>query len=230
MLDKFIARLSYKHPNWGISNLMYYISGGMLILYMCEFFYNTPLAAVPAWFAFDRALILQGQVWRIFTFIFMPESSSMLILFAISLYFYIFIAGSLENQWGKLRFNVYYLLGIIGCLIAGFVTGYTTNEFINLSLFLAFAALFPEFEVRLFFFIPIKIKVLAYIDLAIYGLSAVVSIMQSDWSTLLCIVLSLLNLLLFFGGDYIKRIRNYFKNRSRKAKFERDMNRMNNPF
>lgn len=100
----------------------------------------------------------------------------------------------------------------------------------SFSLFLAFAALFPEFEVRLFFFIPIKIKVLAYIDLAIYGLSAVLSIMQSDWSTLLCIVLSLLNLLLFFGGDYIKRIRNYFKNRSRKAKFERDMNRMNNPF
>lgn len=230
MLDRFLAKLSYKHPNWGISNLMYYISGGMLILFMCEYFYNTPLAYVPEYFMFDRALILQGQVWRIFTFIFMPESSISIILFAISLYFYIFIAGTLEQQWGKLRFNAYYLLGVIGCIIAGFITGYADNTYINLSLFLAFAALYPDFEVRLFFIIPLKMKYLAYIDLGIYGLTAVLAVISQDWATLLCIVFSLINLLLFFGGNYIRRIRDYLKHKARKAKFDRDMNRMNNPF
>ncbi len=85
---------------------------------------------------------------------------------AFSLYFYYLIGTALEREWGSFWFDVYYFCGAIGTVIAGFITGSATNYYLNMSLFFAFAALYPNFQVLLFFFIPIKIKWLAYVDAA----------------------------------------------------------------
>ncbi len=231
MLNNWLNRFCYRHPKWGIHNLMYYISGGMAILYLCSML--APLYGVLDYFYLYRSAVLQGQVWRIISFIFLPTSTSSgllsPLLFAISLYFYIFIASTLERQWGALKFNIYYAIGVIGCIISAMITGYASNIYLNLSLFLAFAALYPEFKVMLFFFIPVKMKVLAYIDLGIYGTTLTFALLAGDWTTISNMLFSLVGLVLFFGGDYINRIRNYFKTKARRAKFKRDMNNINYP-
>lgn len=74
----------------------------------------------------DRERIFQGEVWRLVTFIFLPPSSSPLwIVFA--LYFNCLIGEGLENQWGKFKFNLFYLCGMVGAILASLITGYGTN-------------------------------------------------------------------------------------------------------
>ena len=103
---------------------------------------------------------MHGEVWRLFTFVFIPQSTSPLGL-VLTLYFYYLIGNTLENTWGDFQFNVYYLCGMLGAILAAALTGYGTSYYINLSLFFAFAMLYPDFQVLLFFIIPIKMKYMA---------------------------------------------------------------------
>ena len=139
-----------------------------------------------------------------------PSSSPIFILFA--LYFYYMIGLGLENQWGKVRFNLYYAVGMLGSIIAALITGYGSNMFLNLSLFFAYAALYPDEQVLLFMFLPIKMKYLALADAALYLYYFIVG----GASTRVTIVLCLLNVFLFLGGDIINTIRResrYWKTR-----------------
>ncbi|WP_252891201.1 hypothetical protein [Thermoclostridium stercorarium] len=92
---------------------------------------------------------------------------------------------------------------MIGTTIAGYLTGYSDATHLNLSLFLAFAYLFPDYEVLLFFIIPVKVKYLAWLDWAFIAFSV---IFGSIGMKIVAIV-SVLNYLLFFGPDIIDRIR-----------------------
>ncbi len=141
-------RLRRKFGRYAIPHLMYYIAGGMLLLFLMSF-------ALPGvvwrWFPLDMASVLHGQVWRLVTFAFLPPSTSL--LFAIfSIYFYYFIGSSLESYWGSFRFNLFYLTGWIGTILGALITGYAVNTYLNFSLFLAFAMLAPDYQVTLFFF------------------------------------------------------------------------------
>ncbi len=195
----WLYKLERKFGRYGIPNLMLYIVTTMLFVAIFDIVLGIPLSS---YFSLNRAAIAGGQVWRLITFIVVPPASSVLTL-AISLYFYYFIGSSLENIWGTFRFNVYYLLGMLGCIAAGLITGYGTNSYLNLSLFLAFAQLFPEERVLLFFIIPIKIKYLAYIDWALFA----VSLIFGSWSTRAAIIASLVNFFIFFGPDIFDSLR-----------------------
>ena len=162
--------------------------------------------------ALSRAALMRGEIWRLVTFIFLPPNSSFVwILF--SLYFYWMIGSALENQWGSSRFTLFYLIGMLGTILAVLITGgYADNTYLNLSLFLAFAAMNPNFRMLIFFVIPIKIKYLAIADIVIY----LIAFITGGWNTRLMILLSLANLFLFMGGDIINAVRNemrYFKTR-----------------
>ena len=126
-----LKKLEYKLAPHAIHNLMTIMIGAMAIVFVADF-------AVSMAGMFDRDAVFAGQVWRIFSFIFLPpDSSPIFIIFA--LYLYWLMGTSLEREWGALYFNLFYLAGIIGALIAGFITGYATNNYLNMSLFLAFA-------------------------------------------------------------------------------------------
>jgi len=133
----------------------------------------------------------------------MPPSSSPVFLL-ISLMFYWYLGTSLQNTWGTFRFTVYYLCGMLGAILAGLITGYATNTYLNLSLFLACAVLFPETEVNLII-IPVKMKWLSLV----YLLPVVQQLLTSNLWGILALVMSLLNVILFFYGDLIQRIRDF---------------------
>lgn len=205
----WINKLDRKFGRGGIPHLMYYVTATMLAVFLIELLF--PQLGIAGWLYFDRALILQGQLWRLITFAFLPPSSSVLWI-VLSLYFYCLIGNALESEWGTFRFNVFYLCGIVGNILAGFVTGSAVNSVLNLSLFLAFAILYPNYQVMLFFILPIKVKYLALLDALYFA----VQLIFGSWTVRLAVVVSLLNILLFFGGDFINTIRresSYWKTR-----------------
>lgn len=175
-----------------IPNLMKYLTLAMLGVFILEYL---PLSQ-SAWYLlyFDRALILRGEIWRVITFIFLPPTGS-LIFILLSLYFYYFLGTSLENHWGGAWFNIYYGLGILGNIAAGFLTGAATNSYLNTSLLLAFAVLYPDMEFMLFFFLPVKVRWIGWA----WGLYLIYQLIVISWPYKVALVFSFLPFILFFG-------------------------------
>lgn len=196
---------------YAIGNLMKYIVIGQGIVFLLLYIWPTLGYQLYSMITLTRSGLLRGQIWRLVTFVFVPPSTSPLfIIFA--LYFYYMIGLGLENRWGKVRFNLYYLIGMVAAVIACLITGYANNTFLNLSLFFAYAAIYPDEEVLLFMILPIKMKHLALADAALYLYYFIVG----GFSTRVTIVLCLLNVFLFLGGDIIHTIRHesqYWKTR-----------------
>ena len=202
--ETWLDKLDRKFGRHAVPNLMTILTVCTVAAWVLDYimYFQTGMS-FSSFLVFNRDLIFQGQVWRVLTFLFIPPQGNV-ILSAFMLYFYWMIGSALEREWGDFKFNLYYLFGFLGAIIAGMLTGYTTGEYINLSLFLAFAILNPNYPVRLFFLIPIPVKFLAIVD----GLYLIWRIIQESWPGRVAIAFSLLNLLLFFGGSLFRRIKN----------------------
>ena len=210
-MSQLLNKLERKFGKYAVPNLMTIFIFGMGLVFLLDTFTSANpnlTGGLSTILYFDRDLILQGQIWRIITFLFLPpESSVIFIIFA--LYFYWIIGTSLEQQWGSFRFNVYYLIGAVGTMIGGLIVGTATNTYLNLSLFLAFAMMFPNFEILLFFFIPVKMKYLGILD----GILLLIQLVVSPLSDKIAVLISLLNFILFFSGDFIGRFKAWKRNR-----------------
>jgi len=218
-LKRQLYRLEYKYGRYAIHNLMVYITTTMLAIYFLQNLLNVPILQYTI---LTRAGLMRGEIWRIITFIFTPPMASPFWIL-LSLYFYYFIGSSLENQWGAFKFNIYYLTGIIGMVIAALISGYGDVQYLNLSLFLAFAQLFPDTEFMLFFILPIKAKYLAYFDWVLFGFG----FLFGSFNAKMAILFSVLNFLLFFGGDFINTIKRKNSYRQTRNNFRRANNNNN---
>lgn len=173
---KWFDKLERKFGKYAIHNLMLYIIAIYAMGYVIALFYPQ---VYSYYLALDAEAILHGQIWRIFTFILQPPSTSIIFIF-FTLYFYYMIGTVLERSWGAFKFNVYFfsgvLLHVIAAIIIYLVFGYNyhmNTYYINLALFMAFAYEQPDMEVLLFFVLPIKIKWLAYFDGAIFAITII---------------------------------------------------------
>lgn len=180
--------------------------------------------AVYELLCFDKGKILQGQVWRLITYVFTQSGGGYLSL--LFLYFFYMLGRHVESSMGTLKFNLFYFSGVIlmdvfamiFCPIVpekGIFTEEMANYFVtvlseysqmayylHLSLILAFATLYPESRFMIFFIIPIKAWVIALIYLlleciAIFNLSYPVLYFPHNLFPLV----ALGNYLLFVGGD-----------------------------
>ena len=212
----FLQKLQDKFGRYAIKSLMMYVVGAMGVVFFTDFLMPADIMPVrlASAFAFNTAAIMQGEVWRIITFIAIPPTASpIFIVFAI--YLYMMIGSSLEAQWGALKFNLFYLCGMFGTIIAGLITGFATSHYLNLSLFLAFAMLNPNFELRLFLILPVKMKWLGLLNVAFLVFEFIVN----TWPGRAALIVSVINVILFFGKDFINRI---IQGR-RKAQWKRDI-------
>ena len=203
--------LERKLRRYTIADLMKYIVIGQGLVYILMFVWPSLGNTLYASIVLTRSALMRGQIWRLITFVFAPPTSSP--IFALfALYFYYMIGTTLEHRWGKVKFNLYYGVGMICAWIACLLTGYATNTYLNLSLFFAFAAMLPNEEVYLFGILPIKMKYLALVDVLIY----LQQFIAGSASTRVTIVLCLLNVILFLGGDLLHTLRResqYWKTR-----------------
>lgn len=204
MNQRWLYKLENKFGHICIPNLMFAIVVGQGLVYVTDMF--VPAIGLVNKLALYWPYVLQGQVWRLLTFIFVPQVTSPLWL-ALTLYFEYIIGKMLESAWGAFRFNVYYFCGVIGAILASAISGTGTAMYLNTSLFWALAMLYPDMQVLLFFVIPIKIKYLAYFSAAM----VLLNLLLGAWYMRAAILLSFLNFLLFFGGDFYRRAREYFK-------------------
>lgn len=205
----WVYKLERKFGHICIHNLMLVVIVGQAMVYIADLL--SPMVGISSHLALVWPAVMSGQVWRLVTFIFVPSATSPLAL-VLTLYFYYLIGHALEQAWGDFRFNVYYLVGMAGAILAAVFTGWGTTYYLNLSLFFAFAMLYPDFGVLLFFIIPLKMKYLAIFSGALCALD----FLFGAWSTKASILLALANFLLFFGGDFwrtAKREYGYWKNR-----------------
>lgn len=205
-------RLFKKLERLAIPGLMKILVIIMGVVFVLDLFFAGELTR---YLMFNRAAVFSGQIWRVISFVFIPISSSPLFLVFV-LYFYYMIGEALEQEWGVAKFNLFYLVGIIGTITAGLITGFATNHYLNLSLFFAFAILFPEFPIRLFFLLTVKVKWLAYLNAAYFAYALIVS----GWPERIALIVSLINVILFFQKDVRRRINNIKRRREWRNHFK----------
>lgn len=198
LFDRWIDGFCRKHPRFGVPNLMMYVVLGNLLVYVMDMF---SLGTFSALLTFHRGAILQGQIWRFLTFVFVPEHFSSPLFLALALYFYYSIGSTLEREWGSTRFTLFYAVGVVFNVVAGLLSGYASMTYVNLSLFFAFATLYPDMQFLLFFIIPVKAKWLAWLDGAIFAWGVVSSLIYGPRLYALIPVVAVLNYILFFWGE-----------------------------
>lgn len=207
---KRVDLFCYKHPRFGIRNLMLFIVIGTLIVWLFSAMDTTRL--FTSFLTFNPEAVLHGQVWRLITFVFIPQSSGIWLL--LFLYFYYFIGSTLEREWGSGRFTIYYLMGILLTVIYGFIVYFVTgrpftltSNYINLSMFFAFATLYPEQRVLVFYIIPVKIKWLAIVD-ALYFLYDIFTMLGAGYGMISFLPLvAVLNYFIFCGDTLFRAVR-----------------------
>ena len=156
---KWLDTLERRFRHLAIENLTLYLVCAQAFCFLAAQlrpgFYSS-LLLVPR-------LVADGEVWRLFTFVVIPPATNVLFAF-FALAFLYFIGTSLESHWGAFRYNLYllvnYLAAVIGALICIKLDplAIATNVFIDGSLLIAFAYLWPEHVIRIYLLIPVRIK------------------------------------------------------------------------
>lgn len=223
-LNKLIDRFCYKHPRFGIPNLMLYMIIGNALVYILDEFSSYTFSSI---ISFYLPAIARGEIWRLITFIFVPESHSNFLFFALTLYFYYFIGSALEREWGSGKFTVFYLLGVVLNIVVGLFTGYANMFYVNMSLFFAFASLYPDLQFLLFFIIPVKAKWLAWIDAAFFALMILTNLFSGNWPGALLAVVAILNYLIFFWDSlsYLAKRSHYSRSKTA-VNFKQSVNKV----
>lgn len=193
-----IEAYCYKHPNFGISNLMKYVAIANVAFWLM----NIMNPSFLQYIVFDPALILRGQVWRLVSFVFYPPNTGILALLVF--YFYYWIGSILEREWGSGPFTVFFFSGIVLTVVYGFVMyfafGYRImldSSYLYLSMFFSFAAMYPDMQVLFMFIIPVRMKFLALIDAVFF----LISVLGNPFPINLLPVVALLNFFIFCGAD-----------------------------
>ena len=206
-----LNKLERKLGKYAIKNLMLYIVIANAIVFVFTQFNNLYIYK----FALIPSAVLQGEVWRLITFIMIPPTYSPIFIIFV-LYFYYMVGGALEQYWGSFRFNMYYLIGMLGTIAAAFITGMPmVGMYINLSLFFAFATLYPDFTVLLFFILPIKIKYIALFS----AVGIISSIYNSTVPVRISIIVAIINYFLFFGFRLFRKTKHSTKSYVRKKEY-----------
>ena len=216
-----LNKLERKFGKYAIPNLMYYV----VILYAIGLVVSQLAPQVYIEFLMlDASKILRGQIWRCVTFLMWPMSGGLFINVLV-IYCYYNMGRVLEYMWGTFRFNLYFLIGVIGHVLASIIiylafgTVYPlTAEYLNFSLFFAYAMTFPDNKFLLFMVIPIKAKWLALFD----GMYFLYGFVFGGVATKIAVVMSLLNFIIFFV--LFKGMRYNPKEIKRRQQFKAQMN------
>lgn len=204
----WLNKLERKFGRFAVPNLIVWLIGA----YTIGFVLYSVNPGIIEYLVLSPYHILHGQVWRLVTWIFMPTDFSLISLLIMAM-FYFQLGTTLERNWGTFRFNVYIFGGMLFTVLGAFMLygimyllngqvtvdmlligyGFSTN-YINMSIFLAFALTYPEMQILLMFIIPIKMKWMA----VVYGVLVALEFFGSGWAGKIAIVMSLLNFIIFF--------------------------------
>ena len=197
----WLDRLNRRFGRYGVPNLMNLVIIGQVVVWIITMFINRNVFSL---LTLSRIDLMHLQLWRLVSFIFVPTLQTNLLYFALEMYFYWWVGTALERAWGEFRFTVYWLAGMIGAILTCLITGYGTTSGLFLSLFFAYAWMWPDQQILLFFFIPVKVKWIGWIAGAFWLYQLAVAILRLDLVSALSLVFGLAGFLLFFGGEIFR--------------------------
>lgn len=224
----FMTKLERKYGKYSIPNLTVILIAGFILGYLIIIFQSDALAVL----SLNPAMVMRGQVWRLITWVVMPPRSlSPWVI--ITLFFYFSIGRTLERSWGDFRYTVYIFSGIIftdiGVMLTYLIMSLTgqpidftgmgvSTYYLCMSMFLAYAFMFPDMQVLLYFIIPIRVKWLGYLDIAYLLYEVLILGMLKDFAGMVTVIMSVLNFFVFYFATknksrvshaHKKKIRNY---------------------
>ncbi|MCR5669939.1 MAG: hypothetical protein K6G10_02950 [Butyrivibrio sp.] len=211
-MNDFLNNMERKFGKYAVKNLTIYIIGCYILGYILQL---APMSVNFSSFLYlDPALILQGQVWRLVSWILIPPDK-LSIWIIITLYLYYFIGTTMERTIGTFRYNVFIFGGMLLMIISAFVTYafylfvlgvkftgmgvFFTTEYLQMAVFLSFALSYPDLQLLLMFIIPIKVKYLGIVYSVILGFNAVYyGLIHQIYPIFFAILFQFINLVLFY--------------------------------
>lgn len=214
---EFLRTLERRLGWLAVPNFTLYLMCGQILVYgltVINYLQLERLELIPQ-------LVLAGEVWRVFTFIFMPPLAHPIFM-AFAWYLFYIMGTALEHHWGAFRYNLFLWIGFIATMVAAFMFpgAAATNVFIGGSVFLAFAFLNPNFELMLFLILPVKIKWLALLTWLGYGMGLVFG----SWPVRAMVLASLANFIVFFGRDIVHLLKAWRRREAYHAQAEAEAN------
>jgi hypothetical protein len=193
-MTSLLNKLERIFGRFAVPNLSLYLVAGQVAVFIFVWFGKItidPFLLIPAY-------VLQGQLWRVLTFLLVPPPVSWVFI-AFSWWIFYLMGTALEDYWGVFRYNLFLFIGWVLTLGAALLTPEVpaTNLFVAGSVFLAFAYLNPDFELVLFFILPVKVKWLALLTWVGYA----VMFFRGEGSTRCQVLATVGNFLIFFGRD-----------------------------
>ena len=224
----WLDKLERKLGRFAIPNLTVYL----LVGYVIGFGIVNLMRDMVGYLTLEPALILRGQVWRLISWVLIPPTDNLISLVFLVLLYYS-LGTALERTWGSFRYNVYIFSGLLFTVLAVFglytfyyfrygvevplsAVGLIGTNYITMSIFLAFAVIYPDMEVMLYFILPIIMKWMALVYVVLAGYDFI----NGGIGIRVAIGASLLNFVIFFLST-----RNYKRfgprEQARKAKFKK---------
>lgn len=212
-----LARLENRFGHWAIPGLIRYVAILNALSYVLWKLYPDFLDFL----VLDRARLLQGEVWRLVTYLFIPQVGGILpdwFWMAFYIIYLFLISDGLERAWGAFRVNVYYLLGMLGTTIAVLIgQADPTGVVLNATLLFAFAHFYPDMMFLFMFVLPVKVKWLAWFTAAIM----LWNFLGASWGSKLATLVAVMNYFIFFGRELLEDMRTRREIGARRAEFDR---------
>jgi hypothetical protein len=216
----WIDRVDAKFGRYAVPNLTVFLIAGQVLAFLANSAPGLEGSAVLKNIQLEPDKVLQGEWWRLITFLFAPPTTNVLFAFFFWYLFYL-MGATLEANWGAFRYNLYLLLGYVASIVMAFVASFAaglpgqvaSNGYLYGTVFLAFARLYPDFTISIFFLLPVKVKWLAMLQWIIYG---VTMISPATWLERGMVVAAVFNYLAFFGHDILHGM----KHRHRRMQFQ----------
>lgn len=192
-MNDWLNKLERKYGRFAIPNLTNILVAGQILVLAIELFINR---YITVYLGLSRTLLFSGQIWRLISFVFIPFSGGSILSVVLGIYFTWFVGNALEKEWGSFRYTLYFGMGMLGAVLACILVGGSASTYhLSLSLLLAFAMLYPDVQLLLFFVIPIKVKYFGFFSAALWVVDFLVS---SPSGKLYCLI-AMLNVWVFFG-------------------------------
>lgn len=206
-MERLLAALERRYGRYLPGNLTYWMVGLMAATFVMEL-------VAPGFsevLMLDPEKVMRGQVWRLFTYVVMPPSTTPLFV-VFALWWYYRMGTTLESDWGAAKYVAWWLVGMLCTTAFAFAFHLpATNAYLLMSLFLAYATLYPDEQILVFFILPVAIKWLALLD----GLALLYMVGTLPGLQKLMPLVAVGNYLLFFTPTLAGLLRGFVKRGAR---------------
>ena len=211
-----ISKLESKFGRFAIPGLVQIIAILQLMV-LCIMLTMQPEAQLKflSFLDLNPEAIKQGEVWRLVTYVFIPRRFSPFWAILGTL-LAMMIGRTLEHAWGSFRLNLYVFGWMLTATLGAFLFHWSTpGLYLYQSLFFAFAVLLPDYEIHVYFVLPVKVKWLAML-----AAGATIFLSMSSLGHLLIAVAGHLNFLIAFGPGFVSERARMAQVASRRSRFE----------